>query len=1382
MLFLLLAAMTAICVSGAARVNSIEAGSRLLHAFEENRGQAADDVRFVSRGRGFSLLLTADGPILKSSAATLRMSVSGGRTRPEISGEQPQSGVVNYYSRGRSISAVPRFGRVRYRGVYPGIDVVYHGAQNQIEYDFEVRPGSDPAQIALEFLADAFSGAKPRIEANGDLVLGFFVQRKPVAYQLIDGERRPVEAAYQLRGRRVAFRVSAYDRTKELIIDPIVTYSTYLGGSDEDVVNAIAVDPLGRAIVVGHTKSADFPLAAAADSTLHGQEAFVAKLSSDGTQLIYATFIGGPDFDTAVSVATDQNGNAYIALSSSSGIPTTPGAYRSTGPGPQLLKLGPTGQIVYCTFVGETMGIVRIRVDGTGNAHVVGTIATGQPGTAGALQPNPKGGYDGFVAKFNASATGVLYRTYIGGTGGDFPVDAALDTAGNLYVGGYTHSTDFPITPGAYQTANRDTAPTTNAEGFVAKINAAGTALVYSTYFGGGLSDFVQSIAVDAEGSVYILGSTRSLDLAPTPGTFAFRGALDLPRLFMAKFAPSGNTTTYRAIFSGAYALSRSLEVDAAGRAYAGVQFDSENPLPPTPGALLRPGLGSGVLILDPAGVALEYSSMITSGSSLVSGVVAFGSDGGIYVAGHVFGDGVPVSPLAYQTAPKAFQAPSSSDGFVTKLSTGCSFKAKPSMLLFASAGGTEVLSIDTQPECLWRAVAGGDGLTVIGATSGRGPGTLTLRSDPNISINPRLFSVDISGEAVGSARQNGACPHAVNARSIDVPDVGGPLTIKVNTTGLCTLEVASEADWIRTWIPATTYFTFEVLPNLSSTPRQGLVRIGDHVITVRQAGGSLSQSCHVAFSRPVTRLNAAGDPVTLGVSAPPHCAWKVTTKYVQVSPSSGMGDGVLTIGGNSGEVLIGNQVHRVIQASRPCSPTVTPVARSISKAGGLLTFAGDRLCDHETDVDWAYVYGPGSEFRVVVDRNTGPPRTARLYVGESVATISQEGVCAYTVQSSNTVAAAGGNLLQTVTTGAECAWTVKNELHWVAASMVNASGSATVTLTIARNHGAARSGSIWIAGTEVKVLQSASGCSMAFAAAPPPVTDAGGARGTLQVATTGAGCQWYTGTDGRWVQLYPVTGTASRPVEYTVFPNFTTFGRNAKLFAGGNPVSLFQSAATGSFNRRLVQFFYFAAFGRLPSPSELALQTAVLDTGALSPEAMLAAFLETPEFNLGGRFIAGLYVGLLTRDAEFGGWLFQRNAMAAGTVNPERLVTNFIDSAEFKLKFGTLSDAGFVRLMYRNILLREASDAEVQLQITNALQKGVTRAQLATAFLSSAEFRSRTGPRLAAFLIHALMLQRDGTSFEMADVAARSTAGTTIRKLAAEVLNSAEFRADVVD
>src|SRR5438093_239317 len=521
-----------------------EAYGKLPLYFEANKGQTDEQVRFLARGSRSTLFLTPSEAVLvfthrEVSRTVLRMIFIGANPEPSVVGAEELPGKANYFIGSDPANwrtDVPTYAKVRYKNVYPGIDLIYYGNQRQLEYDFVVSPGADPRRIRL-----GFHGAdKLEVDAQGDLVLhtatGVIRQRKPVIYQEVEGARREIAGGYVLEGaRRVGFRVAAYDAHRPLVIDPALFYSTYLGGSDSDEGFAIAVDTAGNAYVTGSTFSIDFPTTQGAFQTtlvgFHGV-AFVTKLNSTGSGLVYSTYLGGAIADRGQAIAVDIAGNAYVTgLTFSKDFPTTPVAFQST---PNLLagnnafvtKLNPLGSaLVYSTYLGgdnDDQGL-GIAVDAAGNAYVVGQTASSTfPTTPGAFQRTSGGGEAHvFVAKVNPLGSALVYSTYLGGSDHDEGFGIALDglPSPNAYVTGETRSTDFPIIPGAIQPTF---AGGTGFDVFVTKLDPTGSALIYSTYLGGPGDDYGNAIAVDAlpNPNAYVTGVTASTTFPTTPGAF----------------------------------------------------------------------------------------------------------------------------------------------------------------------------------------------------------------------------------------------------------------------------------------------------------------------------------------------------------------------------------------------------------------------------------------------------------------------------------------------------------------------------------------------------------------------------------------------------------------------------------------------------------------------------------------------------------------------------------------------------------------------------------------------------------------------------------------------------------------------------------------------
>jgi hypothetical protein len=609
--------------------NVREAYGKLPLAFEANRGQTEKVTDFRARGAGYTLSLSATEAVFflargsdEPSATVLQMNLVGANRDAAVEGRNELEGKVNYFIGNDPTqwrTNIPAFGRVHYNEVYPGIDVVYYGNQRRLEYDFVVAPGSDAGAIALEF-----AGAeKMEVEAaTGDLLLRIgektIRQHKPLVYQEIDGERREIEGRYAVRsGGRVGFEVAQYDASAALIIDPVLEYSTFLGGSGglpgSEQAMSIAVDSSGRAYVAGFTAATDFPTANAFQGTVRGMDVFIAKLNAAGSALVYSTYLGGSGFDFGNGIAVDSVGSAYVTgTTTSSNFPIANALQNmnaSSGKFPEdafVTKLSPTrSALIYSTYLGgsgDDQGS-GIAVDSGGNASVTGiTLSTNFP-TANAVQSTSGGGIDAFVAKLNAAGSALIYSTYLGGNREEVAHGIATDGAGNSYVTGHTRSTNFP-TVNAFQNTIGGGGSDPYSDVFVTKFNAAGSALVYSTYLGGDAEDVGTSLAVDSTGSAYLTGYTISTNF---PSAHAFQSALNgFDDAFVTKFDPAGSALIYSTYLGGdASENGAGIAVDLTGNAYV-TGFTNSSDFP-TVNPLQSPGNPAGdafVTKLNQAGTA----------------------------------------------------------------------------------------------------------------------------------------------------------------------------------------------------------------------------------------------------------------------------------------------------------------------------------------------------------------------------------------------------------------------------------------------------------------------------------------------------------------------------------------------------------------------------------------------------------------------------------------------------------------------------------------------------------------------------------------------------------------------------------------------------------
>jgi hypothetical protein len=667
----------------------------LLHvplSFEPNRGQAASSVQFLSRGSGYALFLDSGGVVLNlqqqqpasgaASADTLRMSLIGANAKANAVGLAPQPGVVSYLIGNDPKnwrSGIPTYGKVDYAQIYPGVDLVFYGNQRQLEYDFVVAPGADPSRIAWRI-----DGARASVDSEGNLVLdapnGPASFKKPVLYQMDGDKKTGVEGEFAVAGNRVRFRLGSYDRSRALVIDPVLSYASYLAGTSTDriglplgpgnlavgVSQGIAVDSLGSAYVTGYTYSVDFPTKNPYASAPPAKgptgspvppgawpTAFVTKFSPDGSSLVYSTYLGGDDYDQAYAIAVDSSGNAYVTgETDSANFPVTAGAYQTVcDPNPS-------------------------------NAEPL--VATCYSSNASA-----------FVTKLNPTGTGIVYSTFLGGYAYDYATAIAVDSAGRAYIAGnedescstgYTYQGCFPTTSGAVIGGNR-TGGGSPQYAFVAAFDPTGAQLLYSTIFGdlngippGGPittdagTTWGTGVAVDANDNFYLVGETTAGQLPTTAGVIQPSGAplgstgtyLQVYRGFVAKFtpvtSPGGASLAYATYLGGRAAgggdYVSGIAIDSSSNAYI-AGYTNSTDFPVTAGAYSTVCGPNGqtcsaahVTKLNPTATSILWSTFVgdakPDGSDAVysTGPVQLDGNGNVYIMGQP-GVGFPmVNPV----------------------------------------------------------------------------------------------------------------------------------------------------------------------------------------------------------------------------------------------------------------------------------------------------------------------------------------------------------------------------------------------------------------------------------------------------------------------------------------------------------------------------------------------------------------------------------------------------------------------------------------------------------------------------------------------------------------------------------------------------------------
>ena len=731
------------------QVRLIESYGQLPLSFEANLGQTDEQVDFVSRGNGYSLFLTSAEVVLALSNPTPpdtllqaddtsimarknnSLPIEKAVLHVQLVGLEELPGKANYFI-GDTLTKwrtnVPTYAKVKYQDVYPGIDLVFYGNQTQLEFDFVIAPNADPADIRL-----GFEGAdKIEINTQGDLlvfVAGELVRvQKPLVYQETSGLRWEIPSRYHIeRTHEVNFQIGYYDVNQPLVIDPILTYSTYLSGSNMDEGRAIAVDSTGAAYITGSTQSIDFPTTPGAFDTLAEPHAdvFVTKLSPDGSALVYSTFIGGQGAQEGHDIDIDMSGAAYITgivYNGSFDFPTTPGAFDTTFESNEafITKLSPNGDLlVYSTFIGgseqdEGGGIV---VDANGIVYSTGSTESSDfPTTPGAYLNDNNGNNTSYVIKLNTTGDDLIYSTFLGPAQA---LDIAVDAMGAAYIIGNA-SWNYAVTDGAFDTSNDD------SDAFVTKLDPNGSSFVYSTFLGGSGYECGDgcAIAVDSDGYAFVFGDTNSADFPVSEAAFDQSHGGGEVDTFVAKLNQAGTDLEYSTLVGGSgedwgYDLALGSEgvIYVAGRTYS-PDFPVTTDVPDsTCGVFVNQSCYSAdgfIAMLNPSGSALGYSTLLggDTDEEFIQGIEV-DEAGSVYVVGTTRSDDFPTTTGSFDNTPDS-SASNRGAGFVAKISLGATTPpgddvtvqpldartaTTPATVLFESVSDAGITSVSTSEE-----------------------------------------------------------------------------------------------------------------------------------------------------------------------------------------------------------------------------------------------------------------------------------------------------------------------------------------------------------------------------------------------------------------------------------------------------------------------------------------------------------------------------------------------------------------------------------------------------------------------------------------------------------------------------------------------------------
>ncbi len=686
--------------------------ARLPLRFERNAGQWNSAVRYAAHGDGYSVMFTAAGPsIVLAEGQRVDLALLGGNAAPEIEGQNRVPQRTDYFigAKDKWRTSVPVFSRIVYRGVYPGIDVAYYGSASCIEYDFQIAPGADPSDIRLH----VYGADRVSVGEQGDLTIDAggsqLLQKLPAVYQSDPrtGDRRIVEGSYRVLGsNEVGFRLAKYDRAKPLVIDPLLVYSSYWGGTAADQVNAVKAGPNGQLYIVGRTLTSDLVATvanyAAQNVRVYLNDMFILVLDTTAAgnySTVYLSYLGGTGDDYPTAMDLDYLGNLYIT-----GY-TTSGDFPMAGNSVQITPLSTTSNafavefnpaaagtdaLVYSTYVGGSLDnrAYGIAAGGNGLIYLIGsTNSVDFPVTANAYSSVLWGSQDAFLCKIDTGTALMAYATYIGGEDIDDGRAIAVDARGRVFFAVATQSASFPLgyLPGEFPYRTTLAGVRNTVVGLIDMTKSGNPSLVFDSYFGGTSIDEVQRIAVTPNGNVVLTGYTLSQDFPVTPDALqhAPHGGSDVFVTVVNMAPPTPSQFLVYSTYLGGSGddVAYDVAADTAGNIYlAGYTMSPD--FPTTPDAVvshygngidifvvkLQPGVSGtkGMLFSTyigdvglhvPTCLTLGYSGQVFVGGYTNLGLPAAGANANVYAGGYSDGFVLALAQLAGQPVPTAVSA-----------------------------------------------------------------------------------------------------------------------------------------------------------------------------------------------------------------------------------------------------------------------------------------------------------------------------------------------------------------------------------------------------------------------------------------------------------------------------------------------------------------------------------------------------------------------------------------------------------------------------------------------------------------------------------------------------------------------------------------------------